>query len=388
VIGARRAAIAAVAIVIAGGARADVSSGVDPLAAALVDKWLAAQNAGDFAAYRALYAAKFTGIRRSGARTVELDLDGWMKDRARMFAKKMTVRADELRTTASADGVHARFRQTFASGRYQDAGDKELLLVRRGDALEIAREEMLQSIRGGGADSGDAKLIFVPAKSADEAAAAAARMTGAFAGVKAFSFAAGFPETRPNGVALGVCDASALDDVVVTLRQVDPRVTVEPAKGRAPACPTLAQNSDTHEAAWSWPRVESVRAGDDVLSVLVFSRDEAEQGDFARQYKQSQTLALLKDKRGELIDRKLLESESDFSELDGVEAGKRTIAVREKFVDEPCDGTNRHRWAQLQRTVTFGAAAGKLTARVETRKLDGGRCSDDEARAVSGEHHR
>ncbi|HEY7373578.1 MAG TPA: hypothetical protein VIF57_15565, partial [Polyangia bacterium] len=32
----------------------------------VVDHWLAAQNAGDFAAYEELFAARFTGLRRSG----------------------------------------------------------------------------------------------------------------------------------------------------------------------------------------------------------------------------------------------------------------------------------------------------------------------------------
>src|SRR5262249_52277747 len=40
---------------------------------ATVDRWLAAQNQGDFAAYGSLYAPSFTGIRRSGAKTVSLD---------------------------------------------------------------------------------------------------------------------------------------------------------------------------------------------------------------------------------------------------------------------------------------------------------------------------
>jgi hypothetical protein len=48
-------------------------------ARALFDDWLAAQNDGDFAAYQKLYGADFSGVRRSGPRTVALDRAGWLK---------------------------------------------------------------------------------------------------------------------------------------------------------------------------------------------------------------------------------------------------------------------------------------------------------------------
>lgn len=45
---------------------------------ALLDAWLAAQNAGDFAAYEALYAQRFTGIKRVDARSQRFDRSGFV----------------------------------------------------------------------------------------------------------------------------------------------------------------------------------------------------------------------------------------------------------------------------------------------------------------------
>jgi hypothetical protein len=50
-------------------------------ARALLDSWLASQNAGDFAAYQKLYAPTFSGIKRVGDRKTSYDHDQWMVDR-------------------------------------------------------------------------------------------------------------------------------------------------------------------------------------------------------------------------------------------------------------------------------------------------------------------
>ena len=65
-------------------------------ARALLDAWLAAQNQGRFDAYEKLYDASFEGIRRTGDKTVTLDRAKWMKDRKRMFGKKLHVEATDL----------------------------------------------------------------------------------------------------------------------------------------------------------------------------------------------------------------------------------------------------------------------------------------------------
>jgi hypothetical protein len=114
-------------------------------ARALVDAWAQAQNRGDFAAYQALYAQRFGGIRRSGARTVRLDRKGWMRDRERMFKKKMEVAVEDLEIRAQRRSARVKLTQRFAQGTYKDVGPKALLLVRENGGLRIAREEMLAS---------------------------------------------------------------------------------------------------------------------------------------------------------------------------------------------------------------------------------------------------
>ena len=56
----------------------------------VVDGWLAAQNAGDWAAYDKLYATKFTGIRRSGPRTVRFH------DARRLLLLAFTVATNDV----------------------------------------------------------------------------------------------------------------------------------------------------------------------------------------------------------------------------------------------------------------------------------------------------
>jgi ketosteroid isomerase-like protein len=114
---------------------------------ALVGRWLDAQNKGDFAAYRALYAPSFHGIRRSGGRTVVLDHAGWMRDRERMFKKPINVTATDVRVEREGAFARARFVQEFSSGNYADRGRKQIDFAVIGGAAVIAREELLESQR-------------------------------------------------------------------------------------------------------------------------------------------------------------------------------------------------------------------------------------------------
>ena len=114
-------------------------------ARALLNRWLDTQNGGDFAAYQGLYASNFTGVRRSGPRTVALDRTGWLKDRARMFAKPMTVTASSVLVFASPRAARIVFTQDWASGSYHDVGTKQLVLRRRPDGFRIQREELFSS---------------------------------------------------------------------------------------------------------------------------------------------------------------------------------------------------------------------------------------------------
>jgi ketosteroid isomerase-like protein len=112
---------------------------------ALVDAWLSAQNAGDFAAYERLYAPRFTGIRRSGPRVRRFDRAGWVADREVMFRAAMQVAARDVTVDASTGVATVRLTQEFSQGAFHDVGRKEIVLVRSGAALRIAREEMLDS---------------------------------------------------------------------------------------------------------------------------------------------------------------------------------------------------------------------------------------------------
>lgn len=113
---------------------------------ALVDAWLEAQNSGEFARYESLYAPRFEGVRRSGAQTARLDRARWMKERAAMFERKMTVTAKDVAIQTTSDGAIASFVQTWASGAYRDEGPKRMVFTTVDGKLRIAREEMLSSM--------------------------------------------------------------------------------------------------------------------------------------------------------------------------------------------------------------------------------------------------
>lgn len=114
-------------------------------ARALLDAWARAQNEGEFVAYAALYASRFEGSKRAGPRLRTYTREGWLADRRRMFARPMRVVLSDVRLARSATAVLVTFVQRWSSATYEDVGTKTMLLVREGDALRIAREEMLDS---------------------------------------------------------------------------------------------------------------------------------------------------------------------------------------------------------------------------------------------------
>lgn len=124
-------------------------TGSEAPSAALVERWLAAQNSGDFAAYEAQYAARFTGIKRAGDRTSRFDRKKWLADRKRMFSRAMKVEVADLRIEPTRGGALVTFTQTWESGSFRDVGPKQLVLANEGQALKIAREEMLASTIAG-----------------------------------------------------------------------------------------------------------------------------------------------------------------------------------------------------------------------------------------------
>jgi hypothetical protein len=129
-------------------------TGNEAPSAALVERWLAAQNGGDFAAYEAQYASRFTGIKRAGERTSRFDRKKWLADRKRMFSRAMKVEVADLRIEPTRGGALVTFTQTWESGSFRDVGPKQLVLVNEGKELKIAREEMLASTIAGASTEG------------------------------------------------------------------------------------------------------------------------------------------------------------------------------------------------------------------------------------------
>jgi hypothetical protein len=126
---------------------------------AVLDKWLIAQKTGDFAAYSALYAERFQGIKRVGSRTHRFDRKGWLKDRGSMFERPMKVEISDITMQTTCCLASVRFVQHWSSATFQDQGTKELLMVPSHTGLQITSEEMLFSnvARSGKAADLDAK---------------------------------------------------------------------------------------------------------------------------------------------------------------------------------------------------------------------------------------
>ncbi|TNF33295.1 MAG: nuclear transport factor 2 family protein [Deltaproteobacteria bacterium] len=130
------------------------TDGASPLAApseddarALLERWLAAQNGGDQAAYAALYADGFSGVRRSGEKVRRFDRKGWLKDRKGMFAKPMTVAAHDVVYATGGGSGFLVFLQSWKNEGYQDLGPKTLRIGRDADGqLRIREEELHASV--------------------------------------------------------------------------------------------------------------------------------------------------------------------------------------------------------------------------------------------------
>jgi len=152
-------------------------------AQAFLDRWLAAQNGGDFAAYAAMYDTRnFRGLKRThGGKVKSYDGAGWARDRKRMFDKGFTVAAEEVEietwldpgSKLKNDVASIRFLQRWKGGGYADHGTKVLQLWRDAQrAWHIVYEDLLNSEPGWNRAAGDvADLALAPP--ADDAAALA-----------------------------------------------------------------------------------------------------------------------------------------------------------------------------------------------------------------------
>lgn len=112
---------------------------------ALLDRWLSAQNGGDFKAYQELYAPRFTGVKRSGSYSKSFDRKGWLRDREGMFTRPMQVSTEQVELHVTPSTARITLQQTWASGTYRDIGPKQIVVVSTTEGPRIAREEMLSS---------------------------------------------------------------------------------------------------------------------------------------------------------------------------------------------------------------------------------------------------
>ena len=126
-------------------ARAAEAPVTEAQAQALLDRWLEAQNRGDFAAYEKLYASRFTGIKRVGKGMRKMDRKAWLLDRKGMFRYPTRVQAADVKVAPGLRTARLAFVQTWASPSYKDEGPKEIVAVREGGDLRISREELLSS---------------------------------------------------------------------------------------------------------------------------------------------------------------------------------------------------------------------------------------------------
>jgi hypothetical protein len=111
----------------------------------LVRKWAAAQSGNDFAGYEALYAVRFTGVKRAGSATTRLDRKGWMADRKTMIVPGLLVEASDVRVDVTPEAATVRFTQHYKSPHFEDVGPKQLVVISTAQGPRIAREEMLSS---------------------------------------------------------------------------------------------------------------------------------------------------------------------------------------------------------------------------------------------------
>jgi hypothetical protein len=110
-----------------------------------LDVWVKVQNEGNFEGYQTLYASKFTGTKRVGAKKTDFAREGWLRDRQQMFAKPFTVRVSDVEVYVESGLGILRFTQTWKSDTFEDRGRKELYLMREAGVAKLTREAMLDS---------------------------------------------------------------------------------------------------------------------------------------------------------------------------------------------------------------------------------------------------
>ena len=101
---------AVLAFVLSSGLSALAVAAASPEARAkdLVRRWVDVQNAGDVAAYGALYATTFHGMRQRQGLRVVVERDAWLRGHARLLQKKRVVKVDSIAVTSGTPRSTAR----------------------------------------------------------------------------------------------------------------------------------------------------------------------------------------------------------------------------------------------------------------------------------------
>lgn len=119
----------------------------DSEAKSLLERWLLAQNSGDFSGYQKFYSTDFQGVKRAKGAVNKFDAPHWLDDRKEMIESKdgINVSAQNFRVEQKTDGYDVYFDQYYCSPTYSDWGPKVIKLRQAKDGLQIVYEELLES---------------------------------------------------------------------------------------------------------------------------------------------------------------------------------------------------------------------------------------------------
>lgn len=112
----------------------------DALVRKLVDRWVEAQNQGDFKTYSELYARRFRGERFAGDKLRTYERVSWLDERRQMMRAPTKLAVKDARFVVGANAVHVDFDQTYENFEFQEKGQKLLIFVREPEGFRIAFE--------------------------------------------------------------------------------------------------------------------------------------------------------------------------------------------------------------------------------------------------------
>jgi hypothetical protein len=186
-------------------------------------------------------------------------------------------------------------------------------------------------------------------------------------------------------VVLGVCTPLEAATVIDLFKQLGSKVTVRETswkpKGQGTSCPAFYRDPESAGRGWSWPGTvaSAPQRGGDTLKVVALRREDAELGDFAREYQENLFLAVVADPGGAIRRSAAFKGTSDFAELRSIERRGAAVVASERFVDHPCDGTDKHRYKVIVQGLRFELKDGDIEKNLDDREVaERGRCSDAE----------